>query len=335
LPASRRVAAADEGPRDVTANAAHDLVTLGEVMLRLAIPAPARFETVRQLDVQIGGAEANVAAACARLGLRAAWISALPDNEWGDRIRRELESHRVDCGYVRRVANGRLGVYFVEYGVPPRPIRVVYDRRDSAFAHLGPDDVDWHPVRRARLVHVSGVTPALGDAPRALVRRAVGEAATLSFDVNYRAKLWSPPEARAFVDEVLPSVRYLFLGETEARLVFGLTGAAEAILESVARLAPKATVTMMRGREGSLTFDGNRFLSPTHRPTVEVVDPIGAGDAWVAGFLWATLSGRPLEAAIDAGSAVAALKCSIWGDIALVNVRDVEEVLAGGPDVRR
>src|SRR6266571_1454917 len=88
----------------------HDLVTLGEVMLRLAVPSPARFETARQLDVQIGGAEANVAAACARLGLRTAWLSALPTNPWGARIRRELGGHGVDCAYVRNVEDARLGV---------------------------------------------------------------------------------------------------------------------------------------------------------------------------------------------------------------------------------
>jgi 2-dehydro-3-deoxygluconokinase len=313
----------------------HDLVTLGEVLLRLAIPSPARFETVRQLDVQIGGAEANVAAACARLGLRAAWISALPANEWGERVRRELSGHGVDCAYVSSVESSRLGVYFIEYGALPRPVRVLYDRRDSAFAHLTEEDVDWEPVRRAKLVHLSGVTPALGEASRALVRRAVREAAMMSFDVNYRATLWSPGAARAFLDDVLPAARYLFLGETEARVVFGLDGSSESMLESVARLAPKATVTMMRGREGSLTLDGNRFVAPSRRHAVEMVDPIGAGDAWVAGFLWATLRDRPLEAAVDAGSAVAALKCSTWGDIALVSVRDVEETLAGGPDVRR
>ena len=98
----------------------YDLVTLGEVLLRLAIPAPARFETARQLDVQIGGAEANVAAACARLGLRAAWISALPDNAWGDRVRRELAAHGVDTAHVRMTPGARVGVYFLEYGVPPQ-----------------------------------------------------------------------------------------------------------------------------------------------------------------------------------------------------------------------
>src|SRR5919197_1253547 len=128
----------------------HDLVTLGEVLLRLSIPSPGRFETARQLDVQVGGAEANVAAACARLGLK-----------------------------VARLTEG---------------------------------DVDWEPVRRARLVHLTGITPALGEGARGLVRRAMREAPVFSFDVNYRASLWSPADARLFLDGVLPEVRYLFLG---------------------------------------------------------------------------------------------------------------------------
>src|SRR6266581_5379080 len=164
----------------------HDLVTLGEVLLRLSIPSPGRFETARQLDVQVGGAEANVAAACARLGLKVAWISALPANPWGERTRRELVGHGVDCAHVRMAEGARIGLYFLEYGVPPRPIRVLYDRRDSAFARLAVDDVDWEPVRRARLVHLSGVTAGLGESGRALVRRALDEAAVVSFDVNYR-----------------------------------------------------------------------------------------------------------------------------------------------------
>ena len=123
----------------------HDLVTLGEVMLRLAIPSPTRIESVKQLDVQIGGAEANVAAACARLGLRSAWISALPSNAWGERVRRELTGHGVDCAHVRVVDGARMGLYFIEYGAAPRPVRVLYDRWDSAFARLRADDVDWEP----------------------------------------------------------------------------------------------------------------------------------------------------------------------------------------------
>jgi 2-dehydro-3-deoxygluconokinase len=313
----------------------HDLVAIGEVMLRLSIPPPARFETARQLDVQIGGAEANVAAACARLGLRAAWLSALPANPWGARVRRELAGHGVDCAYVRDVPDARLGVYFLEFGAPPRPIRVLYDRRDSAFARLTPEIVDWEPVRRARCVHVTGITPALGDGSRRLVEQVLREAATVSFDVNYRAALWSPAEARAFAQRVLPVARHVFLGQAEAETVFGLTGADEAIVEALARLAPKASIALLQGAAGSLVLADGRLWRPTRTHAVQVVDPIGAGDAFVAGFLWATLGGRGPQAAVDAGAAVAALKCSTWGDVALVEPRDVDELLAGGPDVRR
>jgi 2-dehydro-3-deoxygluconokinase len=313
----------------------HDLVTLGEILLRLAIPSPTRFETAHQLDVQIGGAEANVAAACARLGPRVAWISSLPANQWGERARHELTGHGVDCSFVAMRDHARMGLYFIEYGVSPRPVRVLYDRRDSAFARMTEAEVDWEPVRRARLVHLTGITPALGEGPRALVRRALREAAAFAFDVNYRATLWAPAEARRFLDEVLPGVRYLFLGEGEARAIFNLNGTAEQMLEALARLAPKATVSLQQGEAGSTVLDGARFYRPRRRLKVHLVDPVGAGDAYVAGFLWAVLGKRELQEAVEIGNAVAALKCSIWGDIALVTPRDVEEVLADGPDVRR
>ena len=313
----------------------HDLVAIGEAMLRLSIPAPARIETVRQLDVQIGGAEANVAAACARLGLRAAWISALPTNAWGERIRRDLAGHGVDCAHVRMVDDTRVGVYFLEFGTPPRPIRVLYDRRDSAFARLTPEAVDWEPVRRARLVHVSGITPALGPGPRRIVEQVFREAAAVSFDLNYRAALWRPAEARAFAEAVLPAARHVFLGEAEARTVFGLSGPAEAAVEALARLAPKATVALLQGQEGSTVLDAGRLWRPSRTHSVQVVDPVGAGDAYVAGFLWARLGGRGPQEAVDAGAAVAALKCSTWGDVALIDARDVADLLAGGSDIRR
>ncbi len=313
----------------------HDLVTLGEVLLRLSIPSPARFETARQLDLQIGGAEGNVAATCARLGLRTAWISALPANAWGERVRRELTSHGVDCAYVRMLEDARLGLYFIEYGAPPRPIRVLYDRRDSALSRLRPEEVDWEPVRRARLVHLTGITPALGEGPRGLFQQALREAQVVSFDVNYRAKLWKPDEAREVILEVLPRVRYLFVGAEEARTIFGLEGAAEDVLAALALLARNATVALMQGEAGSAVLDRGQIVRPTIRPAVQAVDPIGAGDAYVAGFLWSLLRGRPLQDAVNVAAVVAALKCSLWGDIAAISVQDVEDTLAGSPAVRR
>src|SRR5262245_19126790 len=275
--------------------APHDIVAIGEVLLRLSIPSPARFETARQLEVQLGGAEANVMAATARLGLRTAWISAVPDNAWGLRVRRELSGHGVDCRHVVTRADARMGMYFVEHGAPPRPTRVLYDRRDSAFARLGPEEIDWEPVRRARLVHLTGISPALGPGPRALVERALREAPAVSFDVNYRATLWSPAEARAFLADALPAVRYLFLGQAEARIIFELNGSPGQVVEALADMAPKATISLLRGEEGSITRDGGQLYEPRTRRAVDVVDPIGAGDAWVAGFLWASLSGRSIQ----------------------------------------
>jgi 2-dehydro-3-deoxygluconokinase len=310
-------------------------VTLGEVLLRLSAPAPGRLETARQLDLQIGGAEANVAAALARLGLRAAWISALPANAWGDRVRRELVSHGVDCAYVRMLDGARMGLYFVEYGAPPRPIRVLYDRRDSAFARLRPDDVDWTPLRRARVVHLTGITPALGPGPRALFERALSEASVVSFDVNYRAKLWSPREAHDALLGVLPRVRYLFVGADEARTIFGIDGAVERVLAELTRLAPQATVTLMQGEAGSIVADGRSTYRPSRRHAVQVVDPIGAGDAYVAGFLWTLLRDRPMQEAVDVAATVAALKCSLWGDIAVITAADVDDALGDDAAVRR
>jgi 2-dehydro-3-deoxygluconokinase len=165
--------------------------------------------------------------------------------------------------------------------------------------------------------------------------RALVEAQAVSFDVNYRATLWSPQEARSFIRGVLPAVRYLFLGQAEARTIFEVTGSPAQTVEAVSRMAPGATVTLLRGEEGSLALVQGRLYEPSARHTVTMVDPIGAGDAYVAGFLWATLNGQAPQAAVDAGAAVAALKCSTWGDIALIDPADVRDLLGGGPEVRR
>lgn len=319
----------------------HDLVALGEVLLRLAASPPQRLEQATALDVQIGGAEANVAAACARLGLRTALISALPaDHAWGDRTVRELSSHGVDCAGVLRRPGCRMGLYFLEYGAAPRPVRVLYDRRDSAASRMIADEVDWARLDGARLLHLSGVTAALGDNLRVVLRRAVREATSrgvpVSFDVNYRSRLWSPKEAREFSEEMLPALRYLFVGADDAETVFGLGGAPEAVLGELRARAPRATIAVTLGEAGSVVLAGDTVLRPSRRYTVAVVDRVGAGDAYAAGFLWATLTGRSPQGVVDAATALAALKCTIWGDIPLVTRPELEELLASDSlEIRR
>ena len=320
----------------------HDLVGLGEVMLRLAAPPPQRLEQTGSLDVQVGGAEANVAVACARLGLRTALISALPaEHVWGDRTVRELTSHGVDCAGVLRRPASRMGLYFLEYGAAPRPVRVLYDRRDSALARLIPDEVDWALVRRARLLHLSGVTAALGDNLRDVLRRALAEAASagvpVSFDVNYRSRLWAPKAAREFLQEILPGLRYLFVGSDDAHTVFELVGSPEDVLKGLRVLAPGAIIALTLGEGGSAVLtDGAAVLRPSRLYTVSVVDRVGAGDAYAAGFLWATLTGRTAQQAVNAATALAALKCTVWGDVPLVTRAELDELLASdSTEIRR
>jgi len=319
----------------------HDLVGLGEVMLRLASPPPQRLDQAMALDVQIGGSEANVLVAVSRLGLRTAFISALPaEHAWGDRTVRELSGHGVDCTGVVRRPGSRMGLYFLEYGVPPRPVRILYDRRDSAMSQLVPDEVDWTLVRGARLVHLSGITPALGDGLRAVIRRACREAQAagvpVSFDVNYRSRLWSAKEARDFLSEVLPGVRYLFIGSDDAENVFELSGAPDKVLGGLARLAPAATIALTLGEAGSAVLSSGGVLRPSRLYTVTTVDRVGAGDAYAAGFLSRILQGRSPQEATDAATALAALKCTIWGDIALVRPSELDELMAStNSEIRR
>jgi len=325
----------------VSAAIGHDLVALGEVMLRLAPPSPQRLEQATSLDVQIGGAEANVAAACARLGLRTALISAVPaEHAWGDRTVREMTGHGVDCSGVLRRPGSRLGLYFLEYGAAPRPVRVLYDRRDSALSRLVPEEVDWGLVRRARMVHLSGITPALGPSLRDVLRRACDEAegagVTISLDVNYRSRLWSAKEARAFLLEIFPRLHYLFIGADDAATVFDLVGSPEETLGALRALAPRATTALTLGEAGSAVRAGEVTVRPSKLYDVTVVDRLGAGDAYAAGFLWATLEGRPAQEAVDAATALAALKCTIWGDVPVVTRSELEELMAtDSTEIRR
>jgi 2-dehydro-3-deoxygluconokinase len=319
----------------------YDLVGIGEFMLRLAARPPRRLEQADVLDVVVGGAEANVAAACARLGLSTAVISAVPDNAWGARCLRELAWHGVATHGIICRPGSRLGVYFLEYGTGPRPVRIIYDRRDSAFAGLVASEADWSLVRGARILHLTGITPALGDGPREVIRTAMREAAAagvpVSFDINYRSRLWGPAEARAFLLEILPGVRYLFVGSDDAETVFGLSGPANSVLDGLRRLAPAAAVALTLGQAGSAVWAQGAIVQPSRLYTVaDVVDRLGAGDAYAAGFLWAVLTGRSPQQAIDAATALAALKCTIWGDIPQVSRDELEELLASpSTEIRR
>jgi 2-dehydro-3-deoxygluconokinase len=179
-------------------------------MLRFSPPLGETFESASTFQVDPGGAESNVAVAQARLGLRVGWVSRVPDNALGQRVVGEIRRHGVDTSRVIWAQGERVGTYYIDLGRPPRSTNVIYDRAGSAFSRIEPGQVDWAYVRQASWLHLSGITPALGAGPRRTIEQAIQEAVShnrvVSFDVNYRARLWTPEEAAAVLAPLLSRV---------------------------------------------------------------------------------------------------------------------------------
>ena len=317
------------------------VVTFGEALLRLSPPARQRLEQARSLEVWPAGAELNVAIGLARLGSEAAWVSRLPRNPLGRAIETHARAHGVDVGELLWADDARLGVYFAELGDGARPTSVVYDRADSAFATLDPDELDWPPLLAgADALHVTGITPALSAACAEATARAVAAAADaglhVSYDVNLRRKLTTPDAARETLERLAPSLDLVFASARDAVELFpALDGADDVAAGLRDELGVPLVVTSSTvddvapsGPARVRTAAGEAYET-IRRPWLPAVHPIGAGDAFCAGFLHALLGGRPLVEPLEVGDAVSALKLSIPGDAPLVSPADVEALLGG------
>lgn len=313
-----------------------ELVTLGEAMVRLTPPGFARLEQARTLEVTVGGAELNVAAAAARLGVASSWISALPDNALGRMILGAAREAGVDVSRVALSSSDRAGLYFVERGASPRGGSVLYDRAASAASRLAPESFAWKAIfSDARWFHTSGITPALSDSAAAAVGEALGAAKnaglTVSYDLNYRGKLWSPEKARAVQEPLMRHVDVLIASADTARLVFGV-GDAERLQQ---RFGLTAVATIMRDcsrawqstLSGMVAVDGAVHRSPAY--DLEVVDDIGSGDAFVAGLIFGRMRQDSWDEAVRYGAALAALKCTVPGDMSRATLAEVEALVAG------
>ncbi len=319
----------------------YDLITLGETMWRLSSPGHERLDTVRSLDLQVGGAESNLAIALARLKKRVAWWSRLPENALGQHVAQALRTYGVDVSGVYWQPNARLGTYFIEFGSSPRPTQVVYDRANSAASQMQPSDFDWSILKRTRRLHLTGITPALSASCLETVRHAIREAnaanVPVSFDLNYRAKLWTWDQCRPVMDE-LASMCPLVIGA--ARDARSLLADDKTPLDELARILHErwqgATVLLTNGEIGVFAYDGTQNYHIPAFTNIQIVDRVGAGDAFAAGLLNALLDGKNLADAIRYGHAVAALKMTIPGDMALVSPTEVERLLSeASADIQR
>jgi 2-dehydro-3-deoxygluconokinase len=325
----------------------YDVFTLGETMVRFTPKGFTRLEEAAELEVRIGGSESNVAIALARLGLRAAWAGKLPLNPLGELVARRIRSFGVDVSQARWVDHARMGLYFIEPGTPPRSSLVLYDRSHSAASTMAPEDFDWSVLDRARHVHLTGITPALSATALETVARAIREARargrTVSFDVNYRARLWPAEAAREALLPLLREVDLLISTLGDAAQVFLLDGAPEEVARAMGELTGASHIALTLGGEGALLWDrsmpGTRGRAGTfHRAEpfpVHAVDRVGAGDAFDAGLLWGFLQGDAPRGMVF-GMAMAAIKHTIPGDEFISSLAEVETLLeTGHRDIQR
>lgn len=310
-----------------------DLTTIGEGVLRLSVPAGQRIETTRTFDVDVSGTEANVASALSRLGWRCGWISALPDTPPGRRVEQAFRPHGVDLSSLVWREEGRVSTYYVEYSQPPRPIMIYYDRKDSCFTNLTPDDIDWDYLLDTRHLHLSGLTVPLSDSVGEIISLALDRARekgiTTSFDVNYRHLLWSEQEAREKLVNYMRDIDLLFLARRDAANVFGFDGEVDDVIERVSQLTGARNIVMSLSSEGVVGWDGDETRH-VKASDVGIIDRIGAGDAMVSGILHGWF-GDDLFKGLRYGTVMAALAMSQTGDAVVTNQAELDRLLSEDP----
>ncbi len=319
-----------------------DVVTFGEAMVRLSPPDFHRLEQATRLDVKVGGAELNTAVGLVRLGRSAAWVSRLTSNALGRLLIHQVHAAGVYTQHVVWTDQDRVGLYFLEFGAAPRASSVLYDRKDSAIAHIRPGMVNWSKVfTGAKAFHVTGITPALSTSAAETAREALTAAKAagllVSIDLNYRAKLWSPAEANRWMSEFLQSCDVLLTTEEDAEKVLRVKGTSyEDVAAQLVKTYPLRVVAITM-RENPLVWkntwtaiaysEGKVFRTRTYE--VEIVDRLGAGDSFAAGLLHGLLEGD-VQKGLDYAAAASALKHSIPGDFAWITREEVEGLLKGG-----
>jgi 2-dehydro-3-deoxygluconokinase len=331
------------------------VLTFGEIMMRLATPGFERFLQASRFEVSYAGGEANVAVSLAAFGHDAAYVTALPaQNPLAEAAIGSLRYYGVDTSPVLRTRQGRMGVYFLETGASQRASKVIYDRAGSSIAVTPADAYDWTKLLAGRQAfHTTGITPALSQSCAQATLEALRSARSLglhtSFDLNYRAKLWSPEQARKTVEPLLEYVDLVVGNEEDAKDVLGIVAPKtdvrsgridHAAYESVARQirerygSRRVAITLRESESASVNhwsaclLDGDTFHL-SRRYTIHVVDRVGAGDSFCGGLLSGVLDPLPPAEALEFAVAASCLKHSIPGDFNKVTRDEVQRLRQG------
>jgi 2-dehydro-3-deoxygluconokinase len=296
----------------------YDVVTLGEPLVCLTAPC-GRLQASRTLVKSVAGAESNLAIGLARLGRSVAMVTRVGDDPFGDEVVRTLRGEGVDTTWVGRETGSPTGLMIKERRGPD-DIHVYYYRHGSAAASLTAADVPEEAVRHASRVHITGITLALGKGPREAVTELLGHAAKygvpVSFDPNFRLKLWSADDAARACSELLPAVSDLLVGEEELLAMSEISCGKSDLDGALAWLERfnLRSVVVKRGAEGVVGVDEAGRITQPAFPVGTLVDTVGAGDAFNAGFMHSLLAGDGFEASLDAGRWVASRVVSHVGD---------------------
>ena len=314
-----------------------DVTTLGEMLVRLSVPSGRRVENATQFDVYPAGAEANVTTLLARLERRACWMGALPVNPLGRLAFHALRAAGVDPGGVLWKNSGRMGTYYVEFGEPPRGIQVTYDRANSCATQITVDEMNWDLLLDTRLLHLTGITPALSPSCLEIVTEAVERAkennVPISFDVNYRQKLWSEADAAQTLLPLIQGVELLFCGQADAARLFHCTGSMQDVAQGLLELSKAKYVVVTFADQGALLWNGKEWQHELAHPT-RVLDRLGAGDALAAGVIHGWLDGD-LSAGLRYGVTLAALALTQLGDMVITNKAELLALSQGSSSLTR
>jgi 2-dehydro-3-deoxygluconokinase len=290
-----------------------EVVTFGETMALLTPPRVGLLRHADSLRLGIAGAESNVAIGLARLGRSATWIGRVGDDEFGRLIAETLRGQGVDTRAVTDPA-AATGLMLKEHRMS-RATRVVYYRTGSAGSRLTPADLPADVISAARVLHVTGITPALSASAReatlAAVETARSAGVTTSFDLNYRAALWAGDEAAVVYRDLIGRSDIVFATEEEARLVVDGEGP-EALAAGLRALGP-STVIVKRGSAGAVAIADDELVT-VPPVVVPVVDSVGAGDAFTAGFLAGVVAGSGPEENLRLASWTGAFAVTVNGD---------------------
>ncbi|MCX4883280.1 sugar kinase [Streptomyces sp. NBC_00847] len=305
-----------------------DVVALGESMVTFLPARPGRLADVPSFDRAIGGAESNVACALAAAGHSTRWVSRVGADGFGDHLVEAIGAHGVDVTAVRRDPARPTGIYFRTAGDRATDAHeVAYYRAGSAASAMAVGNTDLDAVRAGRVLHLSGITPMLSDACLGLVRELTAprqDRPLVSFDINHRPAVWRQADGPGLLLELARGADLVFVGEDEAEDVWALRGA-----EAVRAAFPDPEVLVVKqGGRGATVFDTGNAATFVPAPRVDVVAAVGAGDAFAAGFLSATLRGLPTPARLRHGHLWAAAALTAPGDLAAPPARGHADRLA-------